>query len=265
MFKNLFLLPLLPLLMVGCAPRSVYVPMLQNSPLFDSTKEVKANLNLSFNHIELTGAYNPTKRFVSAVNLQFGAGVACYDLALGTYGSKNHWHYEAFLGAGYNSNIYYRDPNRPTIFKYNNKNGYDVLSLYNRYYVQPAFGYRNNISIYDVTYITGFSCRFSYLYFKRFTFREIDAAKTTNVNQPIFNVNRDYRNKGIFMLEPSISSSFTLGKFGLQLQLQGLIPFNSEMNLTDTRFSPDVVFSTGLIYRLKKTKKQLLPVEQRGY
>ena len=56
--------------------------------------------------------------------------------------------------------------------------------------------------MYKVSYSFAFSCRASYLDFKKYTYKEI-SRDSLLVNSPnSYIVNRDYTNKGIFILEP---------------------------------------------------------------
>ncbi|MEO6833889.1 MAG: hypothetical protein ABI169_16900 [Chitinophagaceae bacterium] len=254
-----FLFILLTLLIIsllqGCAIRSLYIPVSQNAPLFDSNKTIVGCAYLGTNHVELQGAYNPTKRVAVAANINFGGGIAIYDLALGTYGHNRNqkWRYELFAGYGYNSNITF-----PTtysdLFSKQSIN-YEINSLYNKFYVQPAFGYFGEIKMYRLNYSFSLSSRFSYLNFSRFLYREIDVIKTIDPDNPVYIINRSYINKGIYLFEPCITNKVGINNLSGILQLQAIIPYSEEIDLHDTKFSPGLLFSVGLQYRFQLKKR----------
>lgn len=79
------------LLLPGCAIRSVYVPITQNIPLFDTNKQIKASGYLGTNHVELQVAHNPTDHFAFEGNVEFGAGISVYNGAIGWYGHSRRY------------------------------------------------------------------------------------------------------------------------------------------------------------------------------
>lgn len=232
----------------GCAVRSLYIPVSQNVPLFDSTTSVKGCTYIGTNHIELQAAYNPLKHVASAANINFGGGIAIYDLAAGVYGyNKNQkLRYELFAGYGYNSNIVFPATYNNIITK--ERIDYEINSLYNKYYLQPAIGYFGDIRMYKLHYSFSLSARISYLRFRRFLYREIDVDKTTDPDAPVYSFVRSYRNKDLLLLEPCITNKVGRGRLYGIIQLQGMIPYSDQIDLRDTKFSPGVLFSLGVQY-----------------
>ena len=140
-------------LLSSCAVRSIYIPVSQNTPLFGKEKAIQANAYVGTNHIELQAAHNPFKKIAVCGNINFGTGISIYDLALGTYGhgSNSNWRYETFIGYGYNSNYAFQTANYNVFLNQPIKN-YEVRSLYQKAYLQPAIGYFNAIKMYKMTY-----------------------------------------------------------------------------------------------------------------
>ena len=246
LFACAVILPVL--LLEACAVRSLYIPVSQNVPLFDSAKTLKGCAYIGTNHIELQAAYNPTKHVAAVTNINFGGGIAIYDLAAGfyTYNKNQKLRYELFAGYGYNSNIVFPATYNNIFTK--QQIDYEVNSLYNKYYLQPAIGYCDDIRIYKLNYSFSLSARMSYLKFRRFLYREIDTDKTTDPDAPVYSFVRSYRNKDLFLLEPCITNKVGRGRLYGIIQLQGMIPYSDEIDLRDTRFSPGILFSLGVQY-----------------
>ena len=143
--KPLYAIALALFFLTGCAPRSAYIPVTHNIPQFDTVKKLHSALYVSGNHVEIQASGNPMKHVAVSADLNFGSGIAVYDLALGWYGYSRdcRWHYAAMAGIGYNSNLYFRDPNSSGWFT-RTRNGYDILSLYNRYYLQPSLSFEDD-------------------------------------------------------------------------------------------------------------------------
>ena len=233
-------------LLPGCAIRSVYVPLSQNTPLFDSNKEIKASGYLGTNHVELQVAHNPVEKLAIATNIYFGAGIANYDAAIGSYryDHTGKWRYELFGGYGYNSNTDYNGGN---ILSQAQKVSYDVASQYQRLYVQPSVGFFSNIDMYKIRYSFSLSAKASYLYFEDYLFREKNEALSTAAN-PVYLVNTEYHNKGLFTIEPCITNKVGIKNIYGVLQVQAISPYSAQVDVRNTKFSPVVYFSAGFEY-----------------
>jgi len=240
----------------SCANRSVYIPLSQNTPLFNKNRQLKATGYIGANHIELQGALNPVNHFAVAGNINFGAGIATYDAAAGIYGytANDRWRYELFAGYGFNTN-YINPSNYISLFS-GTKINYDVNSVYNRTYLQPCIGYFGNIDMYKLHFSFSASARVSYILFQKFQYREVDVNKTASANNPVYIVNRDYENKNLYLLEPCITNKVGRGNLYGILQLQGIIYYSNQVDLRFTNFSPRILFSAGIQYdfNLKKRK-----------
>jgi hypothetical protein len=232
----------------GCAQRSLYIPVSQNTPLFDSSRQIKACAYIGTNHIELQAAYNPYPHIATAANINFGGGIAIYDIALGGYGynRKQNLRYELFAGYGYNSNIVF--PATYTSIFTKERVDYEVNSLYNKYYLQPSIGYFGRINMYKLNCSFALSARASYLNFKRFLYREIDVARTTDPDLPVYSFSRSYRNKKLFLLEPCFTNKVGMRNLYGIIQVQAIIPYSEEIDLRYTKFSPGILFSLGVQY-----------------
>lgn len=239
------------LLLASCAPRSAYIPVTHNLPQFDTLQQLHTAAYISANHIEVQASGNPFRHVATAVNLNFGSGIAVYDLALGWYGySRNcNWHYTVMAGIGYNSNLFFRDPNSRGWFT-KTRNGYDILSLYNRYYLQPSLSFEDDFGYYDIRYGFSLSVRSSYLFFQRFRYQEIDADLTTDLNNPVYVVNRSYRGKDMWIFEPALTHTVRRGPLAVIVQLQSISPYSTEIDVNNTKFSPGLLLSTGIRYTL---------------
>ena len=246
----------LALSLIACAPRSAYIPVSHNVPQFDSVRKTEVALYLSSNHLEVQAAANPFKHVAAAANINFGSGIAVYDLALGWYAYNRdaRWHYSLFAGAGYNSNLYFQDVNSNALFN-KQKNGFNVLSLYNKFYLQPSVGFTDDFGYYDIRYCFTLSVRGAYLYFKRLTYQEIDADKTIDPEHPVYVVNKSYRDASLWTIEPAITHTVQRGPFSIIAQLQAISPYSEVIDVSDTRFSPGLLFSLGFRYTMLKKKK----------
>ena len=252
---TLFLIAIAALIVSGCAQRSLYIPVSQNIPLFDSSRQVKTCAYIGTNHIELQAAYNPYRHIAAAANINFGGGIAIYDIALGaySYNRKQNIRYEVFGGYGYNSNIVF--PATYTSIFTKERIDYEVNSLYNKYYLQPSIGYFGRINMYKLNYSFALSSRLSYLKFRRFLYREIDVAKTADPDMPVYSFSRSYRNKKLFLLEPCITNKVGMKNLYGIIQVQAIIPYSDEIDLRDTKFSPGVLFSVGVQYNFHLKQK----------
>jgi hypothetical protein len=239
------------LLLCSCARRSLYIPVSQNVPLFNKNKQVIADAYLALNHVELQTAFNPTSHFAVAGNVNFGSGIAIYDAACGSYGynQTGKWRYELFAGYGHNSNITY--PTTSTNFFTKDKISYEVNARYNKYYIQPAIGYFNEIWIYKINYSFSLSARLSYNHFNDFLYREVDEKQTTDPNNPVYIVNKQYSHKNLFLLEPCITNKVGIKNLYGIIQVQGMIPYSNEIDVSNTKFSPGFLWSFGLQYNLR--------------
>lgn len=251
-----FKVVLLLLLFSGCAVRSVYIPVSQNTPLFDSIKSVHATAYIGSNHIELQGAFNPVKRLAIASNINFGTGISIYDFAFGTYGYAKdaRWRYEIFCGYGYNSNFTYQTANYNTLLQQPVKN-YEVRSLYDKYYLQPSLGYFGHIKMYKLNYSFSFSARLSAMYYKLYSFKEIDDAATQLAGQNVYVYNINYKNRMVYLTEPCITNKVGYKNLYGVLQCQGFIPYSHQLDISNTVFSQVIIFSIGIEYQLRFKSK----------
>ena len=245
-------------LLSSCAVRSIYIPVSQNTPLFGKEKAIRANAYVGTNHIELQAAHNPFKKIAVCGNINFGTGISIYDLALGTYGhgSNSNWRYETFIGYGYNSNYAFQTANYNVFLNQPIKN-YEVRSLYQKAYLQPAIGYFNAIKMYKMTYSFSLSARISAMYFSTYTFREIDDTATTNSGQTVYLKNINYKNKVMYTLEPCFTNKVGLKSVYALLQFQAIIPYSPEFDIRNTVFSQAFIFSIGLQYNFTFKEKKV--------
>jgi len=240
----------------SCAVRSLYIPVSQNVPLFDNERSIQGNVYLGLNHIELQLAHNPINHVAFSSNLNFGGGISIYDFAAGwyNYNSSGSLRYELFAGYGYNSNIVF-PASYSNIFT-RQRIDYEVNSLYNKYYFQPAAGYFGHLNIYRLHYSFTLSARLSYLHFRRFLYRELDNDHTIDPDNPVYQFSRSYRNKGLLLLEPCITNKVGRGPVSGILQVQGMIPYSEAIDVSNTSFSPGILLSIGIEYTLGlKSKK----------
>jgi hypothetical protein len=73
-------------------------------------------------------------------------------------------------------------------------------------------------------------------------------------------VNRDYTNKGIFILEPCLVNKVGLKNISAVIQGQFIVPLASDIDLHYANFSPVFLMSFGLQYNFvfKKQKEKKL-------
>ncbi len=246
------------LLMSSCAVRSLYIPVSQNTPLFGKEKVLQATAYVGVNHIELQVAHNPIKKMAICGNINFGTGISIYDLALGTYGhgSNSNWRYETFVGYGYNSNFAFQTANYNVLLNQSIKN-YEVRSLYQKIYLQPAVGYFDAIKMYKMTYSFSLSARLSANYFSNYTFREIDDTATTNSGTTVYLKNINYTNRFVYTLEPCFTNKIGLKNIYAILQFQVIIPYSDQINLRNSVFSQGFIFSLGLQYNFVFKPKKI--------
>ncbi len=239
----------------GCALRSVYIPVSQNVPLFDSARELRANLYPSANHLELQAALHPARHLSLAANINFGTGISIYDLAVGHSMWKGRWRGECFAGFGYNTNVIYPGSNDPSIFS-NRDLDYELRSLYQKYYLQPAIGFTGKMAAYKIHYSFAFSTRISALHFNEYRFRTIDRKKTIDPEHPVYIVDKQYTDKILYTLEPCITNRVARGPLYAILQAQAIMPYSSEIDVRHTKFSPGVLLSVGIGYALPLLRKK---------
>ncbi len=249
MTKTLYILTF-ALTMSSCAVRSVYTPITQNTPLFDKTKQLTGAAFIGANHIELQAAHNPVNHLAVGANINYGAGIASYDVIAGIYNySKNSKiRYELLWGYGYNTNNAYQT-NIPSLLTGKNVD-FEVNSKYHKYYIQPAIGYFGTIKMYKINFSLSFSTRAGYNYFNTYSYKEIDEAK-----QPV--ISKQYSRKGLFTFEPCITNKVGIKNISAVLQLQSITPHSEDIDVRYTKFSQGFLLSIGLQYNLKfKNRKQ---------
>ena len=248
------------MLLTGCAVRSVYIPVMQNTPQFDDRKSLQATAYIGTNHIELQAAHNPARRLAFCGNLSYGSGISIYDAAVGTYGynEKKSWRYEVFGGYGYNSNIAYQIANYNTLLSKPIKN-YEVRSFYDKFYLQPAVGFHGDIKMYKMDYSFSLGARLSAVYFKIFSYREIDNEASNQTGQTVYTRNINYYNKMLYLIEPCLTNKFgSRGFYGI-LQCQFIIPYSDQIDLRYTTFSQAFILSLGLQYNLVFRQRKNVP------
>lgn len=245
---KLYFFVLLAIALSSCSPRSVYIPLSQNVPLFNRDKQLNTNIYLGLNHIEMQLAHNPVKHLAVAANVNFGSGLAIYDAAIGyySYNKSAAWRYEIFAGYGYNTNITY--PSTKTNFFTKETVTYNVNAAYDKYYLQPSIGYFNNIKMYKLKYSFSLSSRVSFNHFKSFKYAEIDKNATTDPNAPIYKVNKTYSDKDLLLLEPCLTNKVGIKNLYGIIQVQAMIPYSEQIDVRDTKFSPGILLSLGLQY-----------------
>lgn len=255
-----FFIIVICLIVPSCAVRSVYVPTSQNVVLFDDKKQIQANAYVGGNHIELQVSHNPTHHLVAGLNVNYGSGLSTYEGLLGYYAySKNnaHWRAEALIGGGYNTNFSQQNNAWMANVKKENVN-YETYSIYSKYFIQPSVGYFSKIEMYKLSYSFAFSCRASYLDFKKYVYTEIDRDSLL-VNSPNpYIVNRNYSNKGIAILEPCFINKIGLRNVSAVIQGSFIVPMASDIDLHYANFSPVFLMSFGLQYNFvfKKQKEK---------
>jgi hypothetical protein len=247
-------------LLTGCAVRSVYIPVMQNTPQFDDRKALQATAYIGTNHIELQGAHNAGRHFAVCGNVSYGSGISIYDGAVGTFGynGKKNWRYEVFAGYGYNTNIAYQVANYNNLLNKPVTN-YEVRSFYDKFYIQPAAGYHGDIKMYKMDYSFILGARISTIYFKTFSYREIDNEASNKSGQTVYIQNINYYNKLLYLLEPCLTNKFgSRGFYGI-LQCQFIIPYSEQIDLRNTTFSQAFILSLGLQYNLVFKQRKNVP------
>ena len=239
----------------SCALRSVYIPVSQNVPLFDSQKAFRANLYPSSNHLELQAALHPAKHFSIATNINFGSGITIYDLALGHSIWKGRWRGECFAGFGYNSNVIYPGSNDLSIFSSKDLD-YEVRSLYQKYYLQPAVGFTGRMDAYQIHYSFALSTRISALHFNEYVYRTIDKVQTIDPEHPVYIVDKSYKDKMLYTLEPCITNRVARKNLYVVLQAQAIIPSSEDIDVRYTKFSPGFLLSIGIGYEVPLARKK---------
>src|ERR1700741_1687018 len=160
------------LMFSSCAVRSVFVPTSQNIMLFDDNKQIQANAYVGTNTTHFQLAHNPVDHFVFGLSTNYGAGLSIYEGYLGWYGysKKNaQWRCEVLGGGGYTSNYSQVDNAWISLFKKGNTS-YVTNSVYNKAFIQPAVGFFGKIDMYKLSYSFSFSCKASYIDFKKYIY-----------------------------------------------------------------------------------------------
>lgn len=212
------------------------------------------------NHIELQAAHNPVKKLAICGNVSFGSGISIYDGAIGTYGhnESGSWRAEIFTGYGNNSNYAFQTTNYNVLLNQPIKN-FEVRSLYDKFYLQPAVGYFGNIKMYKINYSFSLSARVSVLYFKTYSFKEIDYEATQQNGQNIYIHDINYRNGILNLLEPCFTNKVGIKNFNIILQGQFFIPYSEQIDVSNTVFSPGFLCYAGLQYNLVFKKRNHAP------
>lgn len=240
----------------SCAVRSVYIPISQNTPLFKDDKELKLVGYVGTNHIELQLANNPGKNLAVCGNVSFGSGISIYDGAIGTYGynESKKWRAEFFGGYGHNSNYAFQTANYNALINQPIRN-FEVRSLYDKFYLQPAVGYFGDIKMYKMNYSFSLSARISALNFKTYSFKEIDYEATKQTGQNVYIHDINYMNGWLNLLEPCFTNKVGIKNFNIVLQGQFFIPYSEQIDVSHTVFSPGFLCYAGLQYNLVFKKK----------
>lgn len=241
----------------SCAVRSVYVPAAQNVTLFDSNKQVQATGYLGVNTFQLQLAHNPVNHFVFGLNNSYGAGLSIYEGYMGLYNytkSNATWRYEVLAGGGYTDN--YSQVNHGTFAALQNKNSnFETVSIYNKLFLQPSFGYFSEIKMYKLFYSFSFGTRVSGIAFQKYIYREIDADATLPNGPDVYVVNKEYYNKTLFLLEPCITNKVRIKNVSAVLQAMAMMPYSSQIDIRYTKFSPVFLLSLGLQYNFVFKKR----------
>ena len=243
-----YLYILLLIILSSCAVRSVYIPVTQNTPLFDKSRQLTGAAYIGSNHIELHVAHNPVNHIAVGANVNYGAGIATYDVIGGfySYTKSSKLRYEFLTGYGYNSNTSYQT-NIPSLLTGKNVD-FEVNARFHKYYIQPAIGYFGEIKMYKIKYSFSFSARLGLNYFTNYTYREID---NTNAAYPVYVINKQYNNSNLFTFEPCITNKVGIKNIYAVLQLQSISPYSQEIDVRYTKFSQGLLLSVGLQYNLK--------------
>lgn len=245
--------------MASCAVRSVYVPAAQNVCLFNDQKKIQATGYLGINTVQLQLATNPVNRMVLGLNSAYGSGLSIYEGYTGFYnysGTDAKWRYESLFGGGYTDNYYTRYHGLFAALQ-NKSSDFETISQYTKAFIQPSMGYFSKISIYKLKFSFSFGTRLSYLYFNKYIYREIDADQSIPGGITVYNVNKEYYNKNLFLLEPCITNKVTRKNLSVVLQIMTMIPYSRQIDVSYTKFSPVTLLSWGLQYELVFKKKKV--------
>jgi hypothetical protein len=241
------------LILSACAVRSVYVPAAQNVMLFDNRKQIQANGYLGVNTYQLQLAHNPTKHFLFGLNNSYGTGLAIYEGFIGFYNYQKKdepkWRHEVLAGGGYTNNFSQVEHGWFAALQNRNSN-FETISVYNKFFLQPSVGFFSKIKMYKLSYSFSLSTRVSYLDFKKYIYREIDADHSLFNGSTNYIVNKEYYNKNLFLFEPCITNKVGLRNLYVVLQLLTITPYSSEIDIRYTKFSPVFLFSLGIQYNL---------------
>jgi hypothetical protein len=243
-------LPIITLFFLSsCAVRSVYIPISQNSPLFDKNKQLIGTAYIGANHIELQAAFNPMNHLATAANINYGAGIATYDALAGIYSYSNagKYRYELLGGYGYNSNISHQT-NIPSVLTGRDVN-FDVSSSYHKLYMQPAIGFFSQIKMYKIHYSFSFSARVGYNRFNYYKYKETDDAGAVLVD-------KNYSDAELFTFEPCLTNKVGIKNLSAVLQVQTITPYSKAIDVRYTKFSQVVLLSIGIQYNLKFRQKK---------
>jgi hypothetical protein len=237
-------------LLNGCAVRSVYVPASQNVMLFKENKQIQATGYAGINTFQLQLAHNPINHFAFGLNNTYGTGLSIYEGSVGLYNYSKEdakWRYELLTGAGYTNNFSQVEHGWVAALQNKNSN-FETISVYNKFFIQPGFGFFSKIRMYKLTYSFSLSSRLSYLDFKKYIYHEIDADQSRLSGQTVYVVNKEYYNKGLFLLEPCITNKVGLKNVYAVLQLLFMSPYSKEIDVRYTKFSSVFLFSLGIQY-----------------
>lgn len=61
-------------------------------------------------------------------------------------------------------------------------------------------------------------------------------------------VNKEYRNKPLFLFEPCLTNKVRLKNISAVLQVMAMMPYSAQIDIRHTKFSPVFLFSLGLQY-----------------
>ncbi len=262
MLRLLFII-IICLIFSGCAVRSVYVPTSQNIMLFDDHKQIQANAYIGANTAQLQVAHNPVNHLVVGVSTNYGAGLSIYEGYVGWYNytkqNNARWRFELLGGGGYTSNYSHVDNAWINLFKKGNTS-YETNALYNKAFIQPAVGFFSKIEMYKINYSFSLSCKTSYVDFKKYVYREIDADSTELLGHDVYKFRREYYNKNLFLFEPCITNKVGVRNVSVVLQAEVMMPYSKDIDIRYTKFSPVFLFAAGIqynfVFKKKKTVKE---------
>lgn len=230
--------------------------------LFDKKRQIQANAYVGTNTAQLQVAHNPVNHFVAGLSTNYGSGLTIYEAYAGYYNySKTNarWRAEVLGGAGYTNNFSQVDNAWITWFKKNNSN-FETISLYNKYFIQPSVGFFSKIEMYKLSYSFALSCRASYVDFKKYIYREIDEDASLANGNTIYIINKEYHNKNLYLFEPSFTNKVTLKNVSAVLQGTVMMPYSTQIDIRNTKFSPVFLFSLGIQYNFVfKNRKEAKP------